>query len=279
MRSSAIALILWIAAAMAMGTVALAERREPLPKELQDVAITEHLDAQLPLDLPFVSSDGRKVVLKDFFDGRRPVILTMNYSNCPMLCSLQLNGLVESMQKMTWDLGTQYQVVTVSIDPLETPERAALTKQKYLRQYGRPQAVEGWNFLVGREENIKELAQTVGFGYVYVPEQKQFVHMAVLMICTPEGRVSRYLGGVKYDPQTLRLTLLEASQGKIGSVMDQVLLYCFHYDADSHRYGPSAASFMRIGGVLTLVVLGGMLSVYWLRELRRAKAAPSKEPL
>lgn len=266
-----------LAAALVVGIVppAAAQRKEAAPKALEGVGVTEHPDAQIPLDLEFGDSQGKKVKLGNYFDGTRPVILTMNYSNCPKLCSVQLNGLVTAMKKMPWDLGKEYQIVTVSIDPLETSDRARLTKQKYLEQYGRPAAGQGWHFLVGREENIKKVADTVGFGYRLIGDQ--YVHAAVLIICTPEGRVSRYIYKVDYDPQTLRFSLYEAGQGKVGSPMDQVLLFCFHYDPDSGRYGLAAFNLMRAGGLLTLVLLGSMLSVYWVRERRKARQPRPQE--
>ena len=212
--------------------------------------VIPHPGAQIPLDLPFVESDGGKVALGDFFDGKRPVILTMNYSNCPMLCSLQLNGMVDAIRAMPWELGREFQIVTVSIDPDELPQRAALTKQKYLKLYARPGAAAGWHFLTGDEKSIKKLAETVGFGYVYLPKQRQFAHPAVLMLCTPDGRVWRYLGGVRYQPLTLRLALVETAEGKAGTAFDQVLLYCFHYDETSGRYGPAAFHLLQIAGAL-----------------------------
>jgi len=254
-----------------------AQRKEALPKELEGVGVTEHLDVQIPLDLEFVDSGGETVQLKEFFDGTRPVILTLNYSDCPRLCIVQLNALVDTMKRMSWELGREYQVVTVSIDPLESPARAQLTKQKYLQTYGRPGTAGAWHFLVGREENIKQLAETVGFGYVYLPKTKEYVHVAVLMMCTPEGRVSRYLGGVDYDPQTLRLSLTEAAEGKVGSTMDMILLYCFHYDSASGRYGPAASNLMRAGGLVTVAIIGGTLLVFWRRERRKAKRTPESE--
>lgn len=252
---------------------------QPAPRwanELEQVGITEHLEAQVPLDLPFIDTDGREVTLGDYFDGRRPVILTMNYSKCAQLCSQQLNGLVHAMRELSWDLGDKYQVVTVVIDPREPVARAAATQRKYLADYGRAGTDEGWHFLTGREENIRKVADTVGFGYAYVPKDDQYAHMAVLMICTPEGRVARYIGGVQYDPQTLKLSLLEASEGRVGSTMDLMLLYCYHFDPETNRYGPSALRIMRIGGLLTVALLGGLLSVYWVRESRRRRTA-SKE--
>jgi protein SCO1/2 len=223
--------------------LATAQRQEAKPDVLEGVGVTEHPNAQLPLDLEFVDSDGKKVRLG---------------------------------QNMPWKLGDEFRVVTISIDPLETADRARLTKQKYLKEYARPGSADGWHFLVGPEENIKRVADTVGFGYRYVGDQ--YVHAAASFICTPEGRVSRYIYRVDYDPQTLRLSLYEAAQGKVGSTVDRVLLFCFHYDPQSGRYGMAAANMMRLGGVLTVIIVGGVLSLYWLRERRKAKRARSESP-
>lgn len=260
-----------------------AQRIETAPTELEGVGVTEHLDAQIRLDAPFLDSDGSKATLKDYFDGTRPVVLTLNYSNCPMLCSLQLTGLFEALEKMDWDLGENFQMITVSIDPKELPQRAQLTKEKYLKTYGRPGVAGGWHCLTGREAQIKELAETVGFGYAYLPDADQYAHAAVTMICTPDGRVSRYLYGIQYDPQTVRLSLLEAAEGKIGSTLDRVLLFCFHYDATKGRYGPAAVKIMRAGGVLTMIGLGGMMLILWRRGAKRGRAkraepTPETEP-
>jgi protein SCO1/2 len=255
---------------------ALAQRKEPLPPELTGVGITERPGARIPLELPFVDSDGDKITLGKFFDGVHPLILTLNYSDCPMLCSVQLNGLLEALRAMPWNLGQQFQVVTTSIDPLETPQRAALTKEKYLKIYNRPQSAAGWHFLTGREENIKKLAAAVGFRYKYIPKTRQFVHAAALILCTPDGRVSRYIGGVLYDPQTLRLSLVEASEGKVGSTFDQFFLSCFHYDEKAGRYGPFALGIMRVGGALSLLGLGGVLALLWIREGRRKTESNGK---
>jgi protein SCO1/2 len=266
----------WMIAATAAGIIlfgvpkaAVAQRAEPLPNELKGVGVTEHPGGRIPLDLEFIDSNDMPVSLKQFFDGRRPVVLTLNYSNCPMLCSLQLTGLFEAMKKMPWAIGDQFEMVTVSFDPLETPERAQLTKQKYLEIYHRAGAAEGWHFLTGREEAIKKLAAAVGFRYRYSEAKRQYFHVAVTFILTPDGRMSRYLYGVEYDPQTLRLSLLEAADGKIGSTMDQILLFCYHYDAETGRYGPAAFRLMRWGGGLTVLCVG--CAIWILRRREKAK--------
>ena len=243
-----------------------------LPKDLEGITITQNLNAQIPLDLEFTDSSGKKITLGQLLDGKLPAILTMNYSDCPMLCSLQLNGLIDAIKTMNWNLGEQYQIITVSIDPLESPERAQLTKQKYLEQYGRLGSASGWHFLTTqKEERIRKLADCIGFGYKYVPEKRQFMHPALLTICTPERRVSRYFSGIKYSPRDLRLSLFEAGEGKVGSAVDQVLLLCFHYDPESGTYSWAAIRLMQFGGALTLIILAGMLTVFWLREWRKAK--------
>jgi protein SCO1/2 len=258
------------------------DRTDPLPEPLKGVGQAERLNAPLPLDLPWVDSDGRAVTLREFFDGKRPVILTLNYSNCPQLCSLQLNGLFEGLQKLDYDLGDKYRMITVSLDPEEPPARAEATRQKYLAVYARASVDEGWHCLVGREANVRKLADTVGFAYALVPgtKPKQYAHAAVTILCTPDGRVSRYLYGLEYDPKTLRLALLEAGEGKIGTTTDRILLYCFAYDPQAGSYSLQAVRVMQAGGILTLAVLGGVLSMFWVREFLRHRSGtppPSQE--
>jgi protein SCO1/2 len=256
--------------ALLIGTATLdsahGQRKEAPPEDLMEVGVTEHLNDAIPLDLQFVDSKGLPVTLAEYFDGELPVVLTLNYSSCPMLCSLQLDGLFDGLKKMKWDLGDKYRMVTVSIDPKESPDRAQMTRKKYLQYYGRAGCGDGYACLVGKNEQITQLADTVGFHYRYVPKTGEYAHTAVTMICTPDGRLSRYLYGVEYDPQTLRLSLLEASQGKIGTPMEQLFLFCFQYDAASGRYGPSAFKLMRLGGILTVIGIGVVLLVYWRRE-------------
>ncbi len=258
------------------GKETVTEKQAPavqaIPKDLQGVGITQNIDAQIPLELEFTDSDGKKLTLGQLFNGKLPAILTMNYSDCPMLCSLQLNGLIDAIKPMNWKLGEDYQIITVSIDPLEPPERAQLTKQKYLEMYGRTGSASGWHFLTSQKnERIKKLADCIGFGYKYLPEQRRFAHPALLTICTPDGRVSRYFSGIKYNPRDLRLALYEAGEGKVGSAVDQVLLICFHYDPLSGTYSWAAFRIVQIGGALTLIILAGALWTFWLREWRKAK--------
>jgi cytochrome c oxidase subunit II len=255
--------------AVAFGWVAgpasaqLVDRQVP---ELQEVGIDEKLGETLPLDVAFRNEKGEDVTLGQLFNQGKPVILTMNYSDCPMLCMLQLNALVDSLLDVSLLPGEDFEILSVSIDPTETPERARLTQQRYAKAYGRPEAAHGWHFWVGKKSNIDRLADAVGFRYKYIPEQKEYSHAAALMLCTPSGTVSRYLYGVYYEPRTLHLSLIEAGEGKIGSTMDRILLFCFHYDATAGRYGPVAQRLMKIGAGLTLFVLVIGLVPIWLRR-------------
>jgi len=236
------------------------------PKELQGLDVREHLNDPLPLDLTFTDDSGKQVRLGDYFESGKPVILSLNYSNCPMLCRLQLNGMVEALQEMKWTAGDEFQVVSVSIDPLEPAARARQTKEKYLGLYDRPGSGNGWHFLVGPEQSIDTLAAATGFEYRYLPDRKEYVHPAVFMVCTPDGRISRYLYGVAFDPQTIRLSLVEASEGKVGSTLDKFLLFCFHYDETAGRYGPMAMNQMKLGGGITVALLLIGLIPYWIRS-------------
>jgi len=250
---------------------ATAQLADQVPPQLEEVGIEEHLDAEIPMDLEFRDEVGAVVTLGDFFDGTKPVILTLNYYKCPMLCGLQLNGLLDGLMDLDWTPGQEFELVTVSINPLETPALAAEKKQNYMKRYERPSAAKGWHFLTGREPEIRQLASTLGFGYTYDRETGEYAHAAAIFLATPDGRVARYLYGIEYPAKNLRLGLLEASAGKIGSTIDQIILYCYHYDPSSRRYAPVAMNIMRLGGGATALVLGLTLGGYWLREARRRK--------
>lgn len=272
---------------MILGTAVLASagadvlpqgRSEALPKELDGVGITEHLGQNLPLALAFTDESGKSVTLGDFFGHGKPVILTMNYSDCPMLCSLQLDGFTQSLRDLQWNIGQEFDVITVSINPKESSERAKQTQDKYLQQYGRQVSNaggRGWHFLTGSEENIRQLAETVGFQFKFLDKEQEYAHAAAIYIAAPTGKLSRYLYGVMYDSRTLRLSLVEASEGKIGSPLDQVLLFCFHYDAEKGRYAPLARDVMRWAGVVTVLVLAAVLGRFWARESRKRNLVDS----
>jgi protein SCO1/2 len=260
------------AAAFACGSASAQDRTEPVPKELARVGVEERLDAALPLQLLFKDDAGRDVALGSYFRPGRPVVLTLNYYRCPMLCTLELNGLVEGLKGLAWTPGSEFDVVTVSFDPRETPALARAKKQSYLAELARPSAEAGWHFLTGSPASVEALTEAVGFSTQYDRETDQFGHAAVVMLVTPEGRVARYLYGVRFEPATLKLALLEASKGTIGSTWERFILYCYHYDADRGRYAPAALSIMRAGGALTVLVLSLVIGGFWLRDRRRSFA-------
>jgi len=257
--------------ALLIAVPAAAQLADQVPDQLEEVGIEEHLDAKVPLNLEFRNEVGEVVTLGDYFDGTKPVILTLNYYKCPMLCGLQLNGLLEGLRDLEWTPGQEFELVTVSINPLETPALATEKKQNYIKRYERPSAAAGWHFLTGREPEIQQLASTLGFGYTYDRETGEYAHAAAIFLATPDGRVARYLYGIEYPERRLRLALMEASAGEIGSTVDQLIMYCFHYDATSRRYSPVAMNIMRLGGGATAVILGLTIGANWLRDRRRRR--------
>lgn len=242
------------------------------PPMLQNVGLDQRLDEQVPLDLPFRDEDGRSVTLSEYFTGR-PVILVLAQYRCPMLCTQVLNGLVDALRNVTFQAGTEFQVVTVSFDTRETPELAAAKKASYLGRYGRPRSAGGWHFLTGEQVSIDRLTQAVGFRYSYDAATDRFAHASGVLVLTPAGRVSRYFYGIRYSPRDLRLGLVEAADNQIGSHVDQVLLFCFHYDAATGKYSASAMAAVRAGGVLTLLALGTFMLFGRWRDRRRLAAA------
>lgn len=267
------AAVLAVASILAASGSLAADRQEPLPKALEGVGIDEKLDARVPLDLVFNDERGEPVRLGDFFREGKPVVLTLNYYRCPMLCTLVLNGYVEALKGVGWVPGKEFDSVTVTIDPRELPALARAKKQSYIEDLGRPEAAAGWHFLTGRDESIRALAEAVGFRYRYLEDQDEFSHAAAVIVLTPDGRVSRYLYGVAFPPKTLRLALVEASRGEIGSALDQLILYCYHYDPSTGTYAPAAMKIMRAGSLLTGAVFALVLSTFWLREWRRRRVA------
>jgi protein SCO1/2 len=251
------------------------------PAILQQVGIDQQLNQQLPLDLHFRDEAGRDVRLGDYF-GKRPVILALVYYRCPMLCGEVLNGLTSALSVVNFDLGRDYDVVTVSIDPRETPQVAAEMKQVYLRRYSRhekPTAQSGWHFLTGDQEQIDQLAKAVGFRYVYDARIDQYAHASGIEIATPEGKLSQYYYGIEYSPKDLRLGLIEASKNHIGTVVDKLILYCYHYDPETGRYGAAVMRVLRISGVLTVLLVGGFVFVMSRRDVRAGRAETgSPEP-
>jgi protein SCO1 len=243
------------------------------PEVLRDVGFDQKLNSQVPLDLNFRDEHNNGITLRQLMDGK-PVILTLVYYQCPMLCTEVLNGTLNSLKEVPLDMGKDFDVITVSIDPTERSILADAKHTMYAGLYGRSGAVGGWHFLTGDEPQIKQLAASVGFRYAYDPVSKQFAHVSGIVVLTPEGRVSRYLFGIHYAPRDIRLALIEASSEKIGSpVEDAVLLYCYHYDPTTGKYGMVIANILRAGAAITVLVLGLAIFLMFQGEKRR-KAAP-----
>jgi protein SCO1 len=242
-----------------------------LPRSLRDVGFDQRLNEQVPLDLHFKDEAGRDVCLADYFGHGKPIILVLAYFRCPMLCSEVLNGLVQAMLDMKLDIGTDFDVITVSFDARETPEMATLKKKSYVERFGHPGANSGWHFLTGRKESIEHLTRAVGFRYSYDASHDQFAHASGIMVVTPEGKLSRYFYDIRYSPRDLRLGLVEASANRIGSPIDQVLLFCFHYDPAEGKYGAAIMNFVRLGGLVTVAGLAAFICWLWRGERRRAR--------
>ena len=238
-----------------------------MPTLLQDIGLDQQLNEPLPLSLVFKDEQGREVRLGDYF-GRRPVVLALVYYECPMLCTQVLNGLVGAIGVLNFTVGKEFDVVTVSFDPGETPELARSKKAAYLERYNRPGAEAGWHFLTGSQHSITQLTRAVGFRYAYNAEVDQFAHASGIMIATPEGRLSHYFYGIEYAPRDVRLGIIEASDRKIGSPVDQLLLACFHYDPKSGKYSLAVMTFVRVAGVLTVAGIAAGILMMRRRERR-----------
>jgi protein SCO1/2 len=244
------------------------------PRELAAVTVTEHLGARVPFDARFTDHTGRQVTLGQYFTRGRPVVLNLVYHRCPMLCGMVLNAVIRSLKATVWSVGAEYDVVTLSIDPRDTLETAAAKRARVLEAYGRPSAERGWHFLIGPAAESRRVADAVGFGYSFDRQTDQFAHPAVTMLLTPDGRVARYLYGIDYPPTDVRVGLLEASEGRQVTTVERLIMYCYHYDPQGHRYALVAMNVMKLGGVATIVGLAGFFSVMRARERRRADARP-----
>jgi protein SCO1/2 len=235
------------------------------PPGLKHVGIEQHLNEQIPGSLSFRDESGNTVRLGEFF-GKRPMILNLVYYRCPMLCSEVLSGLTAAIKPMKFDIGKDFDVLTISFDPHETPQDATESKAKWLQRYGHPGAEKGWHFLTGPQESIDALTEAAGFGYDYNAKTGQFAHATAIIVLTPEGRIAQYYYGVEFSPKDLRLAMVQASQEKIGNLVDQVLLYCYHYDPSMGRYSVQILRVMRLAGIATIVVLGGFIFALFRRE-------------
>lgn len=265
-RSSLISSLLLV---MPLFTQRLTAQENRLPSELEGIGVEEKLGQAVNLNLEFTAENGYQVPLRSFFKQGKPVLLNLVYYKCPMLCSLVLNAQTKVMKEVAWTAGNEYEVVTISIDPQETFNLAVAKKKWYLEMYGRPEGAQGWHFLTDYQGNSKRLAEQVGFNYRWDEKTQQWAHAAAVMLLTPDGRVSRYLYGLQYRARDMRLALTEASEGKLGSFGDKLLLFCFHYDPVERSYVPFARNLMKAGGVMTMLVMGTILGLLWRRERRR----------
>lgn len=261
------------AAVGALGTLAFAQAGPGImsppanvrPPGLKNVGIEQRLNQQIPPDLVFRDETGKQVRIGDYF-GKKPLILSLVYFRCPMLCSEVLSGVEGSLKALTFNVGNQFDVLTVSFDPKDTPEAATEKKADIIRRYHRPGAENGWHFLTGSEASIAALTQTVGFSYEYDPKTDQFAHSTAIMILTPEGKIAQYYYGIEYPPTDIRLGLIQASEHKIGTLADAVILYCYHYDPKAGRYSAVISRIMQLAGGVTILSLGTFLLILFRRE-------------
>jgi protein SCO1 len=248
---------------------------------LDKVGIAQHLNQQLPLNLTFTDDAGKQVQLSQYF-GKRPAILALVYYQCPMLCSEELNGLVGALQMVSFRPGKDFDVIIASIDPSEGTDLAAAKKRSYLKRYGHPETADGWHFLTGTQTNIDALTQAVGFGYTKIPgpdgKLTQFAHASSIQIVTPQGKLAQYYMGVEFSPKDMRLGLVEASANRIGSPVDNILTYCYHYDPSTNKHSLIVARVVQLGGLVTMLCLGGFMWVMFRRDYRRGHS-PTREAL
>jgi protein SCO1 len=249
-----------------------AAAQQGLPAALREVGFEQRLGQAVPLDIALRDESGQAVKLGDYF-GQRPVVLTLVYYECPMLCTLTLNELTSALSVLKFDVGHEFEIVTVSFEPKDTSALAAAKKEAYLKRYKRAGAAAGWHFLTGDAEQIKRLTEAVGFRYAWDEQTKQYAHPGGIMVLTPDGRMARYLYGIEYAPRDLRFALMDAAQGKIGSAADKVVLYCYQYDPSTGRYGAAIMRTIRLAGAFTVLGLGAFVMVM----LRRERNVPNME--
>jgi len=258
----------------AMASLTLAQSNSPiLPKPLHGIGIEQKLNAQVPLDTVFRDETGASVPLRSFF-GKRPVLLAPVYYRCPMLCSRILSGIVAGLRPLSLRPGKDFDVVAISFNPAETPQDAAAKRDLYSKEYSSRAGTAGWHFLVGSPASIKAITEAIGFHYRWDPATRMFVHGAGVMVLTPEGRIARYFYGVEYEPKDLKLGLIEASHNRIGSRVDQILLFCYHYDPKTGKYGATVLGVLRLAAIFTLAILVVGLILLWRRDLLTYKRAP-----
>ncbi|WP_435007010.1 SCO family protein [Tundrisphaera lichenicola] len=244
---------------------------------LKDVAFDQHLDTQIPLTLPFKDGEGRDVQLSDYF-GKRPVFLVMGYKNCPLLCSQVLGELTRSLRPLDASVGKDFDILSVSIDPKESPEQADAQRRIYLKRYNRPGSESGWNALVGSQESIQQLARAIGFKYEFSPRTGKYAHAAGFVLLTPAGRISRYFFGVEYPARELKYAIAQATESKIGSPINKLILYCYEYDPTTGKYTFAIMNTIRVFGVATALALGTFFVVMVRRDRRMARATRAATP-
>jgi len=238
-----------------------------VPAKIEHVTFKQRLGEQLPLDAKFKDESGRDVVLGDYF-GKKPVVLAFVYFQCPMLCPLVMNGISSALKVVPFTAGKEFDVVLVSFDHRDTPEAANAKKRAHLAHWAVPETADGWHFLTGAEEDIQRVTSAAGFTYQWDEETQQFAHVSGVLVTTPDGRLSRYFYGVEFSPKDLRLAFVDSSQGRLGSVVEELLLYCFHYDPSSGKYGAAFMNILRLGGVLTVGLIAGFIVLMRWRESR-----------
>jgi protein SCO1 len=251
-----------------------AQLNQNRPAILDEIGVDEHLGDKIPLDLRFANSNGDSVSIGELIESGKPVLLNPLYYECPVLCSLVLDGVFKVVRELAWTPGNEYTIISFSIDPEEGPDVAAEFKERYISDLNRAGADKGWHFLTGKEESIKALTEAIGFNYKYDDRTGEYLHLASIMMISPEATITRYLYGANFREFDLRNGLYEAADGKIGSAMDRVLLYCFTYDPSSQSYVPVAINIMKLGGLATVIILGIFLGVFWRRE--RGSTQPPK---
>lgn len=243
------------------------------PKQLDGVRVEEHLGDGVDLETPFVDEEGQAVALQDYVKGDRPLIVMMGYYECPKLCSLVLNGFFAAARSLTWSLGTEFEFVMVSVDSKEDHILAANKKASYIRYYGRVGAEKGVHFLSGKEENIRKLADELGFHYKYDDKIKQFVHPAVLSVLSPKGKITRYLYGIDFRANDVKLALIEGSEGRVGTIVERILLFCYQYDPTAGSYSVTIVNMMKVGAILTMFMIAFL--IWFLRRQTRAQKLDS----
>lgn len=258
-------LLLLILLTIGMSHLAAAQANN-LPPELRNVGITEKLGDRIPGDITFINEQGEEVRFDEFLSRGKPLLITPIYYECPMLCNLILNGVTYGFQELAWQVGRDFEVLTFSIDPDESYELARDNKESYLRLLGKPEVASGWHFLTADQQNIDRMTDALGYGFEWSDEAQEFLHGSSIMFVSPDGMITRYLYGIEYTELNLRNALYDAADGKIGSTMDRIMLFCYTFDPDSRSYVPNALNIMKLGGLLTLTFLGIFLGLLWFRK-------------